>query len=96
MITVTTSTGFTAEVNERIFTDFRVMSAYSKMIDKHKKAEDKLAGATDLVDLLLRDQQQDLYDHLEDEDHYVDPEKVFSELGEIMEQIKDSDADAKK
>ena len=96
MITVKTSSGFEGEVNEKAFYDFRVMAAYSKMIDRHKKAEDKLAGATDLVDLLLREQQQDLYDCLEDNEHFVDPEKVFAEMGEIMEQIKDAAPETKK
>lgn len=96
MISVTTHSGFTCDVNEKIFTDFRVMSAYSRMIDKNKKPEDKLAGATDLVTILLRDQALDLFDHLEDEEHYVDPKLVFEELEDIMNQIQEVDSDTKK
>lgn len=96
MITVTTSTGFTCEVNEHAFTDFRVMSAFARMIDKNKRDEDKLAGATDLVTILLREQAYDLYDHLEDEGHYVAPQKVFAALNEIMDQMREASEATKK
>lgn len=96
MITITTSTGFTCEVNEHAFTDFRVMSSFAKMIDKNKRDEDKLAGATDLVTILLGDQQYDLYDHIEDDERYVDPTKVFAELNEIMDKMKEASDATKK
>ena len=96
MITVTTKSGFTCEVNEKSFTDFRVMSAYSRMIDKRKGPEDKLNGATDLVAILLREQANELYDHLEDDEYYVDPQLVFEELEDIMGQIQEAAPEVKK
>ena len=94
MMTVTTSSGFSCEVNEKAFRDFRTIRAYAKMSGKGPDTE-KLEGAVALVNCILRDNEDALYEHVE-ENGFVDPAKVFAELKEIMDALQEADAAVKK
>lgn len=95
MIEVTTSSGLKCRVNEKQFRDFRTVRAYSAMTGKGSDT-DKLEGAVALVRLIMGDQEEAFLQHLEDEVGFVDTERVYLELGEIMAKIKDADEAAKK
>lgn len=92
---VTTTKGATFTVNDKAFTDFRTIRSYAAMIDKNKGEEEQLAGAVSLVHNILGKQEDAFLNSLE-VDEYVDPHDVFSELSNIMEQLKNGSADVKK
>lgn len=92
---VTTTKGAAFEVNDKAFTDFRTIRSYSAMIDKNKSEEDRLAGAVSLVHNIMGKQEDAFLDSLE-VDGYVDPHDVFSELNNVMEQLKNASAEVKK
>lgn len=92
---VTTTKGAVYEVNDKAFTDFRTIRSYSAMIDKSRTEEDRLAGAVSLVRNIMGKQEDAFLDGLE-VDGYVDPHDVFSELNNIMEQLKNGSAEIKK
>jgi len=95
MIEVTTSSGFKCKVNEKQFRDFRTIRAYSAMVGNGSD-EEKLEGAIALVSRIMGNQEEDFLKHLEDETGFVDTERVYLELGEIMSEIKAADDAAKK
>lgn len=95
MISVTTSSGFTCEVNEKQFRDFRTVRAYSAMIGDGEDTK-KLEGAIELVKRVMGSSEEDFLKHLEDEHGFVDTQRVYLELGEIMAEIKKADDAAKK
>lgn len=83
MISVTTKSGFTAEVNEGIGNDFRVVEAIA---DADSGDESRmLRGTVDLVRLMLGENgKKALYAHLEAKHGSVPVEAVISEVTEIL------------
>ena len=78
---ITTKSGFKCEVKENVVKDWR----YVKALAKCQNDETALEGGVELVDVLLGAKgQKDLEKHLEALDGYVDAEKIFSEVTEII------------
>lgn len=94
MVTVTTDSGFTCTVDERRFRDFRVVRACS-MVMKKDSDTDKVIEAASIVPLILGDQEDALYEHIAD-DGYVDTDKVFAEMFDIMQKAMGQSAEVKK
>lgn len=82
-----TKTGFEFNIDPRWLRDVRFLKLYKKI------QEDDLA-VLDLIELLMGDQEQALYDHVAEEG-FVDLEKVADELADIFEQLAE-DAETKK
>lgn len=90
MITVTTSSGLVMTVDERRFNDFRVMRAYKKAFGKDKSDMERVDGITDLVQYVLGDKEDELFDYVMDDTGYVDSTKVFNEMGDILDAMAES------
>ena len=85
MVKGKTSSGFKFEVSKRIAEDWRFTVALADM--DSSDASRKLAGSTNVVRLLLKDQEEAFYKHLEDEDGIVPAEKVWNEVKEILHEM---------
>lgn len=72
-----TSSGFAYEIDARRLNNYELVEAISKV-------EDNPVYLVSIVDLLLGEDAQKLKDYIRDEDGYVDNNKLFKEIEEIM------------
>lgn len=81
---ITTKSGFKCEVKDKLAKDWRLI----KVLAKCQKEETAFEGCIELENVLLGDKGAEaLESHLEALDGYVDTEKLFAELTEIVETI---------
>lgn len=86
-IKVTTSSGFKCEIDPNVSNDWRLLRA----IRKCQHEETAFEGGIELESILLKDKgSKALEAHLEALDGYVDAEKLFSELLEIIQSLSTS------
>lgn len=87
MINGKTQTGFKYEIDERILSDWRL----TKALVKTQKGSDveKLAGADEMIELLLGDKADDLMKHLQKKNEGFAPmDKLMAEITDIMNAVK--------
>lgn len=82
MIKGKTSSGFAYEIDERRLNNFDLMEAISKV-------EGNPIHVVSVVNLLLGEDAQKLKDFVRDEDGFVDNDKLFHEVEEIMDGVKE-------
>lgn len=81
---ITTKSGFKCEVKENIKKDWRFIKAISKC----QNDETALEGGIELESILLGAKgAKALESHLEEQDGYIDTEKLFAEITEIIEAL---------
>lgn len=86
---VTTKSGFKCDINEHITKDWRLTRAISAA----QSTEDvnvRLKAACDMVQLILGDEEEAFYKHLESvsPEHIVSEEAVTDDLMSIISKIK--------
>lgn len=85
---VTTKSGFTAEVRESIGNDFRFVLLYRDFL-QGEDATRQLQAMADMPELVLgKEQAQELYRHLMEQDGSVPSDKVIAELSELVAATK--------
>lgn len=83
MIEGKTKTGFKFKIDERIGTDWRVISAIS--LAENGNDSEKIKGTTDLVHLMLADNEQKFMEHIASKnDGFVPITALTSELVDIL------------
>lgn len=92
---ITTDTGFTCEIDERVFDDFRTLSAMGEMFDAEAEPTQRMGAASRIISIVLGGEKKRLYKHLE-KDGFVSAEDVYAELNSIMEKVTEAKAEVKK
>lgn len=81
---ITTKSGFKCEVKENIKKDWRFLKAIAKCNNNNTILE----GGIELENLLLgAEGVKALESHVQTEDGYIDTEKLFAEITEIIEAL---------
>lgn len=85
---VTTKSGFKCEINEKITKDWRLMVAIAE--SQTDDPQVRISAAIDMVRLILGDNEQAFYKHLESKnpDHIVSEQDVTDDLKSIIDKIK--------
>lgn len=95
MVSVTTNSGLSVEVDERRFADFRVVDACGVILGDAPE-EDKVMAARDILHLIFTDVQlKALYKHVE-KDGFVSIDDVYAELFDVLNMAKLENSDVKK
>ncbi len=82
MITGTTKSGFAYNIAENAFDDMRMIDALADLT-----GDCDVRAMTRVVKLFLGEEQRDkLYEHVRREDGTVPPERVLSEITEIIQE----------
>lgn len=88
MINGKTKSGFKYEIDERVINDWRLLK-YIAMSESSDPSE-QIRGASNLVSLLLGDQEQALMEHLSKEnDGYVPATAVTEAITEIITSVNE-------
>ena len=95
MVSVITNTGFECTVDERKFSDFRVVDYCGVVLGDSSEAEKVMAGSALLHLILTDDQVKALCNHVMKDD-IVSTDDVFTELFDIMNKAKVENSDVKK
>lgn len=83
MITGKTKTGYEFKIDERIGTDWRIISAIS--LAENGNDNEKIKGTTDLVHLMLADDEPRFLEHIASKnDGFVPISAVIDELVNIL------------
>jgi len=83
MLTGKTKTGFKFKIDERIGTDWRVITAIS--LAEHGNDSEKIKGTTDLVHMMLGDDEPRFLEHIASKnDGFVPISAVVEELVSIL------------
>lgn len=77
-----TSSGFAYEIDERRLNNYDLMETISRV-------EENPIHVVSVVNLLLGEDAQKLKDFVRDEDGFVDNDKLFHEVEEIMDGVKE-------
>ena len=85
---VTTKSGFKCEINENITKDWRLMVAIAEAQEGDQRA--RLNAAIRMVRLILGDNEQAFYKHLEsiNPEHIVSEQDITDDLKSIIDEIK--------
>lgn len=85
---VTTKSGFKCDINENITKDWRLMVAIAEA--QKDDPQVRITAAIDMVRLILGDNEQAFYKHLESKnpDHIVSEQDVTDDLKSIIDKIK--------
>lgn len=86
-ITGVTSSGFEFTVDDKAFEDWRFLKAI-KNSQKHDE-ESQLNGMVDMVEIILKDQEDALCEHLQQEDGTVSTDDIMREVDEIFRICKE-------
>lgn len=85
MVNGKTKSGFKFEVSKRVTNDWRFIVALADM-DSNDEFR-AIAGCVAVIRLLLGDQEQAFYKHLQENDGTVPTEKVWAEITEIIQEM---------
>lgn len=86
MLEIKTKSGFECSVSENTLKDWRVVRALSKAY-KAKDDATSVDAMSDIIAILLREREEEFYQHLMDEDGLVMADKVLECAGEILDAI---------
>lgn len=88
MIEGRTKSGFKFKVDERVTSDWRVLSSISKA--ESDNLTEQVIGITELVSVLLGNNEKALMEHIKKKnDGFVPTEAVTSELADILKATKE-------
>lgn len=84
---ITTKSGFECDIKDGVLDDWRFTKAVAKA--HSDKDDERMLAAVDLVSLILRDNEDAYYKHVESiNDGIVTEEIVTDDLTSIIEQVK--------
>lgn len=88
MIQGKTKSGFKFSIDERILDDWRVIEAIA--LSESKDASEQVQGARKLVDLILGEEKQNLFDFLSKKnDGFIPATAMVQSIAEIIEVSKE-------
>lgn len=88
MVDGKTKSGFKYKIDERMLNDWRLLKLIS--LSESKDASEQIYGASNLVTLLLGDQEQALMEHIAKiNDGFVPASAVTDIVAEIMTDVKE-------
>lgn len=83
MVDIKTKSGFEISISERILRDWRVVKALSRAYSSKKDAS-VIDAISDVLGVILGDNEERFYQHLMGEDGVVSSEDVMDEAQEIL------------
>jgi|GEM_PF-1778497 len=93
---ITTSTGFTCDIDENLKNDFRLARAVAKAESADGDEFDKIAGVDEIAIVLLGTiGRKRLERHIMKQHKIVDSQAYITEISEILTKMGDEDADIK-
>lgn len=88
MVEGKTKTGFKFKVDERVLEDWRLISSIS--MAESENLADRVKGITEVVHLLLGENEQSLIEHIKKKnDGFVPTEVITNELASIISSAKE-------
>lgn len=94
MIKGKTRTGFEFEINENIKTDWRFVRGFA-LTQKKAEGAEGVVNTVNFVSLILGENEEALYKHLEEKLGEVQTEAVLNEVADIMKVLNEENATKK-
>lgn len=93
---ITTKSGFSCEIDEAVFRDFRFVRALRDTGAEDPATRQDASFAIEAMLFPEREAEQALFDFLADKKGHVPAEAVFGLMGEIITEVAERDKAAKK